>query len=116
MIERTSALVLEDEPIVAFAVEDMLIDLGFDPVHVATTLDEAYRCLEKFTPGAAVLDVNIRGDRSYGVAEALVSRGVPFVFATGYGEAEHPEAFRGVSTLTKPYDQAQLNAALEAFL
>lgn len=114
MIERTSVLILEDEPILAFALEDMLIDLGFEPIHIATTIEEAFVRLSDTTPGAAVLDVNIRGVRSYGVAEALVVRRVPFVFATGYGDAEHPEAFKTVSTLTKPYTQEQLRIALFA--
>lgn len=98
----------------AFALEDMLIDLGFQPVCVATTLDEAFRHLDFSTPDAAVLDVNIRGSRSYGVAEALAHLRVPFIFATGYGNAEHPEAFKTVATLTKPYNQEQLRLALKA--
>lgn len=113
-MERKSALILEDEPIVAFALEDMLSDLGFDRVCLATTITEAFDCLDNLFPTVAVLDVNIRGERSYGVAEALAARGVPFIFATGYGDAEHPEAFKGVFTLTKPYSPDQLRAALDA--
>lgn len=114
MIERASALILEDEPIVAFALEDMLIDLGFETVQVATTIEEAIRCLEDSTPNAAILDVNIRGQRSYGVAAALTTRRVPFIFATGYGDAEHPDCFKAVATLTKPYTQEQIRVALLA--
>ena len=114
MNEQSSALILEDETIVAFALEDMLTDLGYDRICLATTIDEAFRCLRDFSPQTAVLDVNIRGERSYGVAETLASRGVPFIFATGYGDAEHPEAFKDAVTLTKPYSPEQLSAALEA--
>lgn len=114
MIGNASVLILEDEPIVAFALEDMLIDLGFESIRVATTIEEAFRHLDDFTPAAAVLDVNIRGSRSYGVAEVLASRHVAFIFATGYGDAEHPEAFKSISTLTKPYSQEQLRLALQA--
>ncbi|GGD63855.1 response regulator [Erythrobacter arachoides] len=113
-MQYNSVLILEDEAIVAFALEDMLIDLGCNKVCLATTIDEAFGCLEKFVPEVAVLDVNIRGERSYGVAKALNFRGIPFIFATGYGDAEHPEAFAGVTTLTKPYSPEQLSAALEA--
>ena len=108
-----SALILEDEAIVAFALEEMLMDLGCERICVATTLAEAFRCIEDQIPELAVLDVNIRGDRSYGVAEALAAKGVPFIFATGYGDAEHPPAFSSVPTLTKPYSPEQLSAALE---
>lgn len=100
-------LILEDEVIVAFALEDMLQDLGAT-VTMATTVDEAMGALanEKFS--LAVLDVNVNGVKSHSVAEALADRGVPFIFATGYGDAEHPACFSQVPTLTKPYNRQQL--------
>lgn len=111
-MERTSVLILEDEPIVAFALEDMLLELGFEEVRLATSIEEAFRALESHAPDIAVLDVNIRGERSYGVAAKLSRQGVPFVFATGYGDAEHPESLRTVPTLTKPYSPQDLASAL----
>ena len=114
MKNRTSALVLEDEPIVAFALEDMLLELGFEEVQLATTLEAALRHLEARAPDVAVLDVNIRGERSYGLADKLSGSGVPFVFATGYGNAEHPEALKATPTLTKPYSLDDLKAVLTA--
>ncbi|TGN58626.1 response regulator [Paracoccus liaowanqingii] len=68
MTDRTSVLILEDEPLIAFALEDMLLELGLNDVRLATTIAEAFRILDAHTPNFAVLDVNIRGDRSYGVA------------------------------------------------
>jgi CheY-like chemotaxis protein len=112
--ERTSILVLEDEPILAFALEDMLVDLGFEDVRLAMTIEEAFRCVENRAPDLAILDVNIRGERSYGVANALRGLGVPFFFATGYGNAEHPEALKTVPTLTKPYSPNDFKSALSA--
>ncbi len=114
MTGDASVLILEDEPIVALALEDMLLELGFQSVSVATTIEEAFGKLDELTPDVAVLDVNIRGNRSYGVAETLIDLNVPFVFATGYGDAEHSKAFMGIRTLTKPYSQQQLRAALIA--
>ena len=63
---------------------------------------------------AAVLDVNLAGRLSYPVAELLRSRGVPFMFATGYGVAGLPDALRGAPVLAKPFRQDQLAAALRA--
>ncbi|MDQ1902101.1 response regulator [Paracoccus sp. WLY502] len=114
MIDGTSILILEDEPLVAFALEDMLLDLGSRDVRLATTIAEAMRLLDKYTPDFAVLDVNIRGERSYGVAAELSRREVPFVFATGYGDAEHPETLKAVPTVTKPYSPEDLKSALAA--
>jgi CheY-like chemotaxis protein len=112
MIDKISVLILEDEPIVAFALEDMLLDLRVKDVRLATSVAEAMRLLEAYTPDFAVLDVNIRGERSYGVAAELRKREVPFVFATGYGDAEHPEALKTVPTLTKPYSAEDIRTAL----
>ena len=42
---------------------------------------------------AAVLDANLNGVSVLPVAEALAARGVPFVFATGYGDSKTPQGF-----------------------
>jgi CheY-like chemotaxis protein len=112
MIHYRTALVLEDEPILAFGLEDMLLSLGLEQVRLAATIEEARGALGESLPEVAVLDVNIRGERSYALADTLRELGVPFVFATGYGDAEHPEALRSVPTLTKPYSVEDLRAAL----
>jgi CheY-like chemotaxis protein len=109
-----TALILEDEPILGFALEDMLIDLGFAETKLTTTLEEARDYLAGQAPEVAVLDVNIHGERSYGLAETLLERRIPFVFATGYGDAEHPPGLRHIPTLTKPYGLEDLRAALAA--
>lgn len=116
MSERRIALILEDEPIIAFALQDMLLELGYAEVELVTDLVDAQRFLESRSPHIAILDVNIHGERSYGLAEELSQRAVPFVFATGYGDAEHPEGLKNVRTLTKPYSLSDLQAALEAAL
>lgn len=113
-MKGTSILILEDEPLVAFALEDMLLDLGSREVRLATTIAQAMDLLTEFAPDFAVLDVNIRGKRSYGVAAELRRRDVPFVFATGYGDAEHPETLKTVPTVTKPYSPESLKLALAA--
>jgi CheY-like chemotaxis protein len=105
-------LVLEDEAILAFALEDMLLDLGCEVIGPALRLSEAFNLLESEQLDAAVLDVNVGGDRSYGVAEDLERRDVPFIFATGYG-AEGMELKRtGICVLPKPYRRDDLKAEL----
>ena len=116
MTEATTALVLEDEPILGFALEDMLLDLGFGEIRLAATLAEANGHLDGWRPDIAILDVNIQGERSYQVAERLIEAGVPFAFATGYGDAEHPAQLRDITTLTKPYSQEDLRAFVSATL
>lgn len=105
-------LAVEDEPIIAFSLEDMLLELGCKEVFLATQLSEAERILSEERVDAAVLDVNIHGAQSYGIADKLADSSVPFIFATGYGDAEHPDRHRAVPTLTKPYDIADIREAL----
>jgi len=109
-------LILEDEAILAFALEDMLADLGCEVVGPALRLPEAFSLVERESLDAAVLDVNIGGDRSYGVAENLERRGVPFIFATGYGSAGVELKRPGVHVLTKPYRQREMEAELVRLL
>lgn len=106
------ALILEDEPILGFALEDMLLELGFEAVELATTLDAARQYLQSGSPHVAILDVNIHGERSYCLIETLKANSVPFVFASGYGDAEHPEELRNVATITKPYSLHDLRTSL----
>ncbi len=103
-------LLVEDEPVVAMHIEDMLLDLGCDVIGPCPRLSaglEAAR-LEYFE--VAVLDVNLNGEESYPVAEVLHDRSIPFIFATGFGERK--TVFPEVPTLTKPYGSDQLEAAL----
>ena len=62
------------------------IDLGLD-VEVAGTLADAGRLLDVDSFDVAVLDVNLSGETSFAIADRLLDLGLPFVFATGYGES-----------------------------
>lgn len=105
-------LILEDEPIIGLALEDMLLALGVVEVAYAETLTKAEAILSSFAIEFAVLDVNIHGQQSYRFAESLRERSIPFVFATGYGDSRHPEQLRAVPTIAKPYSLSDLEAAI----
>lgn len=77
-------LVVEDEMMVLFMIEDILADLGCKAVSTAATVDQALALIEAQTFDVAMLDSNLNGTRSYPVADALDARGVPFFFSTGY--------------------------------
>lgn len=116
MLEGKHVLVLEDEPIIGFALEDMLTSIGCPTVLLATRLDEAQNIIEQKRVDAAILDVNIHGHRSYSVADMLASRRLPYIFASGYGDMEHPLEHRSVPTLTKPYSTHDIEIALQSVL
>jgi PAS domain S-box-containing protein len=106
-------LIVEDAVLLALELEAGLIEAGADVIGVAVELDEAMEFLNQEFD-AAVLDVNLNGRLVTPLAEALVSRGIPFVFATGYGEAGAPEGF-DAPIVRKPYNVHQIvNALAEA--
>jgi CheY-like chemotaxis protein len=105
-------LVVEDEALVAMLVEDALLDAGCEVIGPVATVAEALALLAGTRPEAAVLDLNLAGETSTPVADALAGLGVPFVVATGYGAAGLPAEHRDVPVLAKPYDPAELTAAL----
>lgn len=104
-------LLVEDEFIVAAMAEDMLAELGATVVGPASTIAAGLRLAETDTIDAAVLDVNMDGERIDPVAEVLSARSIPIVFATGYGNGA-PGRAREAPILDKPYTQEQLAQAL----
>jgi hypothetical protein len=64
----------------------------------------------------ALLDINLRGEPLYPLAEALRARGVPFLFLTGYESLAIPEAWRGAPRIEKPFEAATLLGALAHLL
>jgi len=109
-------LVVEDEVIVSWALEDMLAELGCAVVGPAARVDQALAIIEAETVDAAVLDVNLNGEKSYRVADALAARGVPFVFSTGYNRDSLEKDYLRFPMLQKPYKRATLSDALGTLL
>lgn len=87
-------------------------ELGYEPVGPATKLESALSLANEAAIDAAILDLNLNGQETYAVAEVLSRRGIPFVFATGYGSAGLLEHYRGASTLQKPFQRHELESAV----
>ena len=96
-------LVVEDEMIVAWLLQDMLADLGCAVVGPAARVYQALAMIDAEAIDAAVLDVNLNGQKSYPVADALAARGMPFVFSTGYETESLPNAYQRLPLLQKPF-------------
>jgi len=107
-------LVVEDEALVSMLLEDMLGDLGCEVLGPLMRIDDAMAFIME--PGVridvAILDVNVAGERSFGVAEALLAQGVPFVLSTGYDDAGIDERWREGPILRKPFLASQLESVL----
>lgn len=102
--------------VVLFLIEDLLADLGCQLVTSAATVEQAMALLSHQVFDAAILDVNLAGERSYPVADVLAGQGVPFLFSTGYGNAVLRERDRQRLLLTKPFQPAEFSAAVAQLL
>lgn len=99
-----SVLVVEDQLIIALDLEMLLREQGAEDVQLCGSADEALKCLASDPPDVAILDVNLGSSTSFPVASELQRLGVPFIFATGYGnEVEFPRELRSVPLVGKPY-------------
>ena len=106
-------LVVEDESLIAMLVEDGLETLGYEVVGPVGTVDAALRMVEQTPFDLALLDINLGGKQSFPIAEALESRGIPYVFLTGYDRSSLPLAFQHRFGLQKPFRMSALQQALE---
>ncbi|WP_211873689.1 response regulator [Plastoroseomonas arctica] len=114
-----AVLVVEDEPLIAMEITETLTRLGCEVIGPAMALDEALKlaAAEAGRLSAAVLDVNLKGRFAFPVAELLSDRGVPVVWATGYGELPPGSSVaRGAELLRKPLAEGELHAALRRLL
>lgn len=110
--ETLRILIVEDESIVAMMIEDFVADLGHELAGTAGRLDQALKLAQNAEADIAVVDVNLNGQHTYPVAEALKARGVPFIFATGYGAAGLDDAWKHYPVLQKPFQMEELAAAI----
>jgi CheY-like chemotaxis protein len=107
-------LVVEDESMIRMLLEGMLTDLGHTVAAQAGEIDEALTLAKQAKFDIAILDVNLNGKPITPVVEILIARGVPFVFASGYGQDGVPEAYRARPTLQKPFQVEALARAIDA--
>jgi CheY-like chemotaxis protein len=105
-------LVVEDETMLFFLAEDMLLELGCAEVSHASRVSEALTLLDKARPDVAMLDVNLAGQPAYPVAERLAAANIPFVFATGYGIEGIPAQWASRPIVQKPFTLAMLAGAI----
>lgn len=111
-------LVVEDEMLLALDLEEGLRDAGCEVVGPAGSLRSALRLAENSDIDAAILDVNLAGERVFPVALVLSERGIPFVFATAYASSDelYPQEVRDVPRLSKPYTVGQAVATLDSII
>ena len=103
-------LLVEDEALTGMMMSDMLTDLGFDVIGPFARVADAMAAIKREDFHAAVLDVNLDGEVVYPVADAVLARGVPFVFVTGYSADGIDRRFAQVPVLQKPIERQMLQS------
>lgn len=114
--DRPSArkiLLVEDEILVAMLLEEIMADLGYEVVGPVGRVAEAIELAQRAEIDGAILDVNLAGHHVYGVADALGARGIPYMFATGYGQAGLREGYADRPVLNKPFRANELKLGLQ---
>ena len=107
-------LVVEDEAMISMLLEDMVLDCGGEIVGPAAKFDDALELAHQAQFGVAVLDLNLNGTLSYPIAEVIRRRGIPVIFATGYGTDGLLDRFSDCPTLQKPFSQQDFAEAVAA--
>jgi len=102
-------LIAEDEYLLASKMVEELAKLGVETIGPASTVKRALDLVEHCGPlDAAMLDIKLRNEMIFPVADALRARGVPFVFTTGYNQKIIPDGYKGVVRYEKPFDVAEV--------
>jgi CheY-like chemotaxis protein len=114
LLQGRRVMVVEDDYLVALALSSALEDAGASVVGPISGAQEAVAMIEegKEQVDVAVLDVDLNGEKSYRVADALVSRNIRFVFVTGYGADAVEGQYRQYERCQKPFDHQMLFRAL----
>jgi len=107
-------LVVEDEAMISMLLEDMVLDCGGELVGPVAKFDDALELAHQAEFGVAVLDLNLNGTLSYPIAEVIRERGIPVIFATGYGADGLLDRFSDCPTLQKPFSQQDFAGAVAA--
>ena len=115
-LEGVRVLIVEDEYLVAVLIEKILESAGCIVIGPIPRLSEALDAARHDNCDAAVLDVNLAGQRIDPVADALSERNVPFLFVTGYGASALPGEYAERPLLHKPFRMAELLGALSRVL
>ena len=116
LLSGRGVLVIEDEMLVLMMLEMMLGDLGCEAVVSASTVNTALAAIARGNYDIAMLDMNLGGEDSNRVADALDARGVPYVFCTGNAGGDHRQNVRARAILRKPFAVKALSERLTALL
>ncbi|WP_394689604.1 HWE histidine kinase domain-containing protein [Hoeflea sp.] len=114
-VDRKRVLIVEDSYLLATEMGELLSELGSVKIDNAATPGAAINLIEKNPYDFCLLDINLRGEMSFAVAEILTEHNIPFAFCTGYGSgAQMPEKFADAKVFQKPVRRDTLEEYLKS--
>ena len=111
-LDGCRVLIVEDEALVSMLLEDILDDLGCKVAGTAASVAKAMEIIQANELDCAVVDMNLGGENSRPVAEALAAKGVPFIIVSGYGEGGVRQDYPSAVVVGKPFQSEDLRRAL----
>ena len=110
--EKGRVLIVEDSPVIAVDAEQRLQGDGWFVVGPAYDMNQAMDLAKREQIDVAVLDLNIRGEKSFAVMQVLQDRNIPFLITSGYADWTMPDEWRDRPRLQKPYKLGSLVGAV----
>jgi CheY-like chemotaxis protein len=108
-----SVLIVEDEPLIAMMLEDFLDSLGHKVAGTCESVAEALARVEQGGFDVAIVDIHLKGEQVWPVADRLADRGIPYVLATGGHIDPPPPAHAAVPILAKPFTLEAIGPVLD---
>lgn len=116
LLSGCRVLVIEDEMLILMMIEMMLGDLGCETIVSASTVDTALTAVAQANYDIAMLDMNLRGEDSHRIADALDARGVPYMFCTGNAGGDRRDNVKARPIMQKPFAVEVLSEKLAGLL
>jgi len=109
-------LIIEDSPVIALATEEMLSASGYVPAGPIGNMASALEFAESGEMDAAIVDLNIRGTKTFALFSILKRRSIPFLIMSGYADWKMPDEWADRPRLQKPFSEEQLRTKLSELL
>ena len=109
--ERSRVLLVEDEALIGMMMVDILQELGFSVLGPVTNVTEAATAANQGNFDYAILDINLKGELVYPVADILLASKLPFLFVTGYSTERVDNRYAQIPIIQKPLQKQDLQSA-----
>jgi len=117
LLEGRSILIVEDEPVTALSLTQLLVRAGATVVGPALSVTHAQACMADHRIDLALMDVNLGGDnRVFPLAEALAALRVPFAFVSGHPRTLMPPHLHDRPFVAKPFSEAEILVLVQKLL